>query len=98
MLRNATAAHDALQSLQPWRKAGHWERLMDAIIAAHDVDVQVIDASIVRANLRARRLKGGVEIDVWGAPRRPLHPAVVDKKGRPIKLKLTAGQSKRRQN
>jgi hypothetical protein len=59
MLRNATAAHDALQSLQPWRKAGHWERLMDAIIAAHDVDVQVIDASIVRANLRARRLKGG---------------------------------------
>ena len=27
-----------------WRKAGVWDRLMDAITAAHDSDIQMIDA------------------------------------------------------
>lgn len=31
-----------------WRKAGVWDRLMDAITKAHDGRVQMIDTSIVR--------------------------------------------------
>jgi transposase len=32
-----------------WRKAGVWDRLMDAIAAAHDGDIQMIDSTSVRA-------------------------------------------------
>jgi len=31
-----------------WRKAGIWDRLMDAIIAAHDGKLPTIDSAIVR--------------------------------------------------
>ena len=30
-----------------WRKAGVWDRLMDAITAAHDGDIQMIDSTSV---------------------------------------------------
>jgi transposase len=33
-----------------WRKAGVWDRLMDAIAAAHDGDIQMIDSTSVRAH------------------------------------------------
>jgi transposase len=33
-----------------WRKAGIWDRLMDAIVKAHDGKVQMIDSSIVRVH------------------------------------------------
>src|SRR5688572_6424872 len=33
-----------------WRKAGIWDRLMDAIVTAHDGKVQMIDSSIVRVS------------------------------------------------
>ena len=36
-----------------WRKAGIWDRLMDAIIAAHDGKVQMIDSTIVRVHQQA---------------------------------------------
>ena len=36
-----------------WRKAGVWDRLMDAIIAAHDGKVQMIDSSVVRVHQQA---------------------------------------------
>jgi transposase len=48
-----------------WRKAGVWDRLMDAIVAAHDGDVQMIDSSIVRVHQHGATAKRGVEIDVW---------------------------------
>ena len=52
-----------------WRKAGVWDRLMDAIVEAHDGEVQRIDTWIVAPSTgRARRLKGGVKIDVWVFP------------------------------
>ena len=35
-----------------WRKAGVWDRLMDAIVEAHDGEVQMIDTSIVRVHQR----------------------------------------------
>jgi transposase len=33
-----------------WRKAGVWDRLMDAIVKAHDGNVQMIDSSLFRVH------------------------------------------------
>jgi transposase len=49
-----------------WRKAGVWDRLMDAITKAHDGKVQMIDSSIVRVHQHASGVKKRVEIVVWG--------------------------------
>jgi transposase len=51
-----------------WRKAGVWDRLMDAITKAYDGDVQMIDTSIVRVHQQGATAKRGIEIDVWVAP------------------------------
>ena len=51
-----------------WRKAGVWDRLMDAIVMAHEGDVQMIDSSIVRVHQQGATAKRGVLIDVWAAP------------------------------
>ena len=48
-----------------WRKAGVWDRLMDAITKAHDGDLQMIDSSIVRVHQHAAGAKKGVEIVAW---------------------------------
>jgi transposase len=48
-----------------WRKAGIWDRLMDAIVKAHDGKVQMIDSSIVRVHQHASGVKKRVEIVVW---------------------------------
>ena len=50
-----------------WRKAGVWDRLMDAVTAAHDGDVQMIDSSSVRVHQHAANTKKAVEIVVWAA-------------------------------
>ena len=47
-----------------WRKAGVWKRLMDAITAAHDGDIQMIDSTSVRAHQQAATAKRGVQITV----------------------------------
>ena len=44
-----------------WRKAGVWDRLMDAIIAAHDGKVQMIDSSVVRVHQQAAAQKNRLE-------------------------------------
>ena len=44
-----------------WRKAGIWDRLMDAIIAAHDGKVQMIDSTIVRVHQQAAAQKNKLE-------------------------------------
>lgn len=49
-----------------WRKAGVWDRLMDAVTKAHDGKVQMIDSSIVRVHQHASGVKKTVEIVVWG--------------------------------
>ena len=51
-----------------WRKAGVWDCLMDAIIQAHEGDIQMIDSSIVRVHQQGATAKRGVEIVVWAAP------------------------------
>jgi transposase len=42
-----------------WRKAGVWDRLMDAITVAHDGDIQMIDSTSVRVHQQAATAKGG---------------------------------------
>jgi transposase len=51
-----------------WRKAGVWDRLMDAVVEAHDGEVQMIDTSIVRVHQQGATAKRGVKIDVWVVP------------------------------
>jgi len=42
-----------------WRKAGVWGRMMDAITAAHDGDIQMIDSTSIRAHQQAATAKRG---------------------------------------
>src|SRR5215470_4694710 len=48
-----------------WRKAGIWDRLMDAVVKAYDGKVQMIDSSIVRVHQHASGAKKRVEIVAW---------------------------------
>jgi len=43
-----------------WRKSGVWDRLMDAMTAAHDGDIQMIDSTSIRSHQQAATLKKGV--------------------------------------
>jgi transposase len=47
-----------------WRKAGVWDRLMDAVTKAHDGKVQMIDTSIVRVHQQGATAKRGIAIIV----------------------------------
>jgi transposase len=47
-----------------WRKAGIWDRMMDAIVKAHDGKVQMIDSSTVRVHQHASGVKKRVEFVV----------------------------------
>ena len=53
-----------------WREAGVWGRLMNAISADHDGEIQMIDSTSVRAHQQAATAKRGVEIIVSVAPGR----------------------------
>jgi transposase len=44
-----------------WRKAGVWDRLMAAVIAAHDGRVQMIDSTSVRVHQQAAAQKKRLE-------------------------------------
>ena len=78
-----------------WRKAGVWGRLMNAIAAAHDGNIQMIDSTSIRAHSRLRRQKGGsrsLSRSSRGGLTTKIH-VVVDAQGLPIRLGLTAGQA-----
>ncbi len=47
-----------------WRKAGVWDRLMGAVSAAHDGEIQMIDSTSIRAHQQAATAKKGVQIIV----------------------------------
>ena len=51
-----------------WRKAGVWDWLMDAITAAHDGAIQMIDSTSIRAHQQAATAKKGVQIIVSAVP------------------------------
>jgi transposase len=51
---NAMASTSAYYSCSNrWRRAGLWDRLMDAIVTAHDGKAQMIDSSTVRVQQHA---------------------------------------------
>ncbi|MFZ5780186.1 MAG: IS5 family transposase [Pseudomonadota bacterium] len=78
-----------------WRKAGVWDRLMDAIIAAHDGKVQMIDSTSVRVHQQAAAQKNRLEAFVSvsrGGLTTKLHARVVGN-GLPVQLELSAGQA-----
>ena len=47
-----------------WRRPGVWHRLMDAITAAQDGEIQMIDSTSVRVHQQAATAKRGVQITV----------------------------------
>ena len=69
-----------------WRKAGIWDKLMDAIVKAHDGKVQMIDSSIVRVHQHASGVKKRVEfvvsVEVEAGLRRKSTRASTPKAGR----------------
>ncbi|MBA3676389.1 MAG: IS5 family transposase [Sphingosinicella sp.] len=79
-----------------WRRAGVWDRLMDAITAAYDGDIQMIDSTSIRAHQQAATPKKGGRDHCLGRSRGGLTTkihAVVDRQGLPVRLGLTAGQA-----
>jgi transposase len=78
-----------------WRRAGVWSCIMNALAAAHDASVQMIDTSIVQVHqhgaciVRNRRQSMGRS---RGGLTSKIH-AVVDTNGLPVRLALTAGEA-----
>lgn len=67
-----------------WRRAGVWDRLMDAITAAYDGDIQMIDSTSIRAHQQAATAKRGGEIIASVAPEaasRPRSTRLLTRKG-----------------
>jgi len=69
-----------------WRKAGIWDKLMDAIVTAHDGKVQMIDSSIVRVHQHAsgvkKRVAFVVSVEAEAGSRRRSMPVSTRKVGR----------------
>jgi transposase len=79
-----------------WRKAGVWGRMLDAITAAYDGDIQMIDSTSIRAHQQAATAKRGDRDHCLGRSGGGLTTkihAVVHAQGLPIRLSLTAGQA-----
>ncbi|MEH2473313.1 transposase [Nitrobacteraceae bacterium AZCC 2161] len=78
-----------------WRRAGVWGRILDALAAAHDAAVQMIDTSIVRVHqhgaciTRNRRQSMGRS---RGGLTSKIH-AVVDSNGLPVRLAVSPGEA-----
>ena len=78
-----------------WRRAGVWDRIMNALSADHDAAVQMIDTSIVRVHqhgacvARSKRQSMGRS---RGGLTSKIH-AVVDSSGLPVRLALTTGEA-----
>ncbi|WP_373290540.1 IS5 family transposase, partial [Glycocaulis albus] len=88
-----------------WRKLGVWDRIFDAITAAYDGDIQMIDSSSIRVHQHgANAKKGGADAAAGDTPdprcmgrsrgglTTKIH-ALVDANGLPVALKLTPGQA-----
>jgi transposase len=105
VLRSGAPWRDLPQSFGPyttcynrfvrWRRAGVWSRIIEALAAAHDAAVQMIDTSIVRVHQHAAciarnkrqsmgRSRGGLTSKIH---------AVVDSSGLPVRLALTTGEA-----
>jgi transposase len=78
-----------------WRRAGVWDRIMEALAAAHDAAVQMIDTSVVRVHQHGACIAGNREQHMGrsrGGLTSKVH-AVVDANGLPVRLGLTPGEA-----
>src|SRR5271169_2563762 len=78
-----------------WRRAGVWDQIMDALAAAHDAAVQMIDTSVVRVHQHGACIAGNREQDMGrsrGGLTSKVH-AVVDANGLPVRLGLSPGEA-----
>ena len=78
-----------------WRRAGVWDRIMEALAAAHDTAVQMIDTSIVRVHQHGACIAGNREQHMGrsrGGLTSKVH-AVVDANGLPVRLGLSPGEA-----
>ena len=48
-----------------WRKAGVWDRLLEAVSQAFDGELVMIDSSSIRAHQPGATLKRGTQIAAW---------------------------------
>src|ERR687893_1296567 len=79
-----------------WRRAGVWDQIMEALAAAHDAAVQMIDTSVVRLHQHGACVAGNSEQDMGrsrGGLTSKVH-AVVDANGLPVRLGLTPGKAR----
>ena len=51
-----------------WRKAGVWDRLLEAVSKAYDGDLQMIDSACVRVHQHGATGKRGIQIAAWDVP------------------------------
>lgn len=78
-----------------WRRAGVWDRIMEALAAAHDMAVQMIDTSIVRVHQHGACIAGNRDQNMGrsrGGFTSKVH-AVVDANGLPVRLGLSPGEA-----
>lgn len=78
-----------------WRQAGIWDKIMEAMAAAHDGTVKMIDTSIVRVHQHGACVAGNREQHMGrsrGGLTSKIH-AVVDANGLPVQLGLTPGEA-----
>jgi len=71
-----------------WRRAGVWDRIMDALAAGHDAAVQMIDTSVVRVHQHGACVADNNQQDMGrsrGGLTSKIH-AVVDTNGLPVHL------------
>ena len=51
-----------------WRKAGVWDRLLEAVSQAFDGELVMIDSSSIRVHQHGAPLKRGTQIAAWDVP------------------------------
>ena len=51
-----------------WRKAGVWDRLLEAVSQAFDGELVMIDSSSIRVHQHGATLKKGTQIAAWDVP------------------------------
>lgn len=62
MVFNSSGRFGSFASILACPQAGVWDKLMDAIVAAHDGKVQMIDSSTVRVHQQAAAQKNRLEM------------------------------------
>ena len=51
-----------------WRKAGVWDRLLEAVSQAFDGELVMFDSSSIRVHQHGATLKRGTQIAAWDVP------------------------------